>query len=197
MSETVKQIVLGPGKTTYKTLNPAPKAPPPQFIAAQEAPPPPAFVVPKMSHMEQSSYVPKVRRVVEAEIEEIALRAQPLFNKRYPRMTKEGTIAWLRSIIYNNRWLFIRSAHAAGVAFCKQDVFEPLPVVVEFAVISWAPASGLGNGSVLIYREMLKWAEDLKAIEFWFGSANEFDLTPFAKRLGCETYNMQFVKKLR
>lgn len=182
-------------KSVMKTVNPGPVAPPPQFI---KPPPPkeaPVFVVPRMSNMPQEAYVPKVRRVVEAEIEEIAMRAQPFFKERYPRMTPEGTTTFLRSIINNNRWLFIRTAYSAGCAYVKQDVFEPLPVVVEFAIVSWSH-SALGSGGIRIHREFIKWAESINAIEYWFGSANNTDLSAFAKRLGCEATNVQHVKKL-
>lgn len=139
----------------------------------------------KPTAMEVSEKIP-LRRVTEADFDELIGPSLSKFQERWPNLTAESTYLFCRSMLNNNQGLMIRTTNAWGAATFSRPFFEPFGIVSERFVVSIRNVSGEGLWSepLAIYAAMRKWAISIGAAEWTFGSSTGMDLAPFAKRLG-------------
>lgn len=173
----------------------------PQFIAVPAAKPSePATLEIAIRRVEEApteNPMPVPRRVIEADLEEMCSWGIPRFLQRFPRLNRDGMLAFLRNAMGAPTVFFVRTPNANGLACATVTPWEPLPTVYETWVVSRETTVKTGIEVLSIYRAMADWAKQIGAVEFRFGSDTGVDITPIAERLGVQGKHLIHVLKLK
>lgn len=137
--------------------------------------------------------MPRVWRVGPAEIDALCEAIMPVINKRFPRAQVEGLISYVNSILFTNLARVVRTENAWGIAKVDRDFLDPRAYVTEVGVFRLKPSP---RDPISIQYDFLRWAKDIKAYEYRFGSELGVDIEPFAKRIGYDTKRINYVKVL-
>ena len=154
---------------------------------------PPARVLGDLTPPARVEVSPKIWRVGEAELEGLCEASVPFFLERYPRLNVERTVSYVRSALHENRSRVIRTENAWAMATINQTFFEPEPVVYEIFMCSFKKNA---NDIVWLAKDLVKWAESVRAVEYRMGSATEYDVAPLARRIGADKKQTVFIKKI-
>lgn len=159
--------------------------------------PTPAPYAPRMTEIQQISLpeerLPRVRRVVEAEVGELCAKCLTLYQERFPRLELDAWVSYVRQALVRNDSRVVRTDNAWGMAQAVRTFYEPAPVVVDFGVMKLKTSL---SDPVAIYLDFENWARQIGAVEFRFGSMTGADLTPIAKRLGVTREHRSWSKDL-
>jgi hypothetical protein len=127
----------------------------------------------------------RVRRVTEADLDELIPPSIPQFQKRWPNLTEETTYVFCKSLLGTNQALLVRTDNAWGAATVARPFFEPQAIVSERWVASIRPATkGLSSEPLAIYHAIRDWAKAIGAAEWTFGESTGADLTVIAREMG-------------
>ena len=137
-----------------------------------------------------------VRAVTEGDLEDLLEWAFPRYAERHPHATREGMLPFLRVACQGLPFKFLRTDDACGIFQFGRYPWEPQGVVVDLLVVD-REGSNASFEAVKIYRAGLEWAKQLNAREFRFAEDNTgMDLSPLAKRIGCDRECRQYIKTL-
>jgi len=158
----------------------------------------PEYKVPRMSQYFQmqlpESDLPFVRRVGESDIGDLCVKSLPLFQTRFPRLTLDAAMSFVRMHLNRNDARVVRTDKAWGLAVVQRTFFEPEAVVK----IMWvAKLETSAADPMAVYVDFKNWAESIRAVELHFDSMTDMDIGPFAKRLGTDRKHVEFVKIMR
>lgn len=135
-----------------------------------------------------------IRPVVESDLAWILESGFKLFKKRWPRAQVGAMEALLRTAIQRPEFHLVRTDDGAALWHAYRLPWEPeLTVADIFVGLMRRDAAQL----VALYRSGLNWATSINAVDFRFGSSTGIDLSPIAKRLGCDDIEQSFRRKLR
>lgn len=105
---------------------------------------------------------PFVRRITEADLDEIAWAATALLD-RWPRA---NTATWFRQLLYDGRSMFVRTDNVVALADFDRTPKEPGIVVCENFFRHNGNASGVEP--IEIHKHFLEWAVSLGAVAYRF-----------------------------
>jgi len=134
-----------------------------------------------------------IQRIQQPEVEGIALWLAPQLQPKLPRLTAQNFVVWMKAMLINPDWLFIRSHNTVGVASFTRTFYEPEGEVYEVGVVAKEPSA---KDTLAVYRAFEEWARTKKARKINMGSNLGADVTPFAKVLGYDNYIQAFWKEL-
>lgn len=137
--------------------------------------------------------LPKVRRIVEAEVEELCRGAIPLFKERFPNLELDRFVAFIKSNMHSNMFRFVRTDNAWGAANVRTTFFEPQLTVSELWVVKIKTSL---RDPLAIYADFVSWGRSIKAAEFHFGSMTGIDIKPFAEAIGFDKKHVSYAKLL-
>lgn len=141
-------------------------------------------------------YAPStVRRVVPAEIDWLIEWGLPRFQKMYPRCTPQSIYALLNLACQGGQFLFVRTDSACGLFFAERTPFEPELVVRDAFVVKRREAADAERDA--IYRAGLRWAEEIGAVNYRYGSSTGVKLDKVAEVIGYDVATYGFIKVLR
>ena len=162
-------------------------------IFERERMPPPSY----------KSTVP--RPVFEADLVEFFDWGLRRFLKIYPRATEATVRPWLQSVLRRPDHRFVRTERAFGLFYAERTPWEPELAVYDHFVVARArqgpedrvmfQAQALEAPN--IWKEGLRWANDIGAVTYQWGQATGVDLDPIAKMLGHDYKATGYVKVLR
>lgn len=109
--------------------------------------------------------VQALRRVVEAELEELLDWGVPKFQVRFPRCSRESVMPMLRMATRGGKMYFVRTDNACALFVAEVTPWEPLLFVYEVFVVSRIVAPWEERKLRQAGRD---WAKDIKACEFRF-----------------------------
>jgi hypothetical protein len=145
--------------------------------------------------MPKPSYESTVPRPVEeADLVEFFDWGIERFLKIFPRAT-EGTVRpWLMQSIRAPSCRFVRTSIAFGLFYAERTPWEPELSVYDHFVVAQSGRHGEIVKSIAqrleapnIYKEGLRWANEIGAVTYSFGQATGIDLDPIAKLIGIDT----------
>lgn len=129
----------------------------------------------------------EVRRVVEAEIDELMSWGMIRFRVRYPRCQPENVRPMLQLATRGGRMAFLRTDNACGMFYAEITPWEPELVVHEVFVVS---RKVVPREVLNLYKAGREWAREIGAVEYEFGSSTGIDITAIARRVG---YNHEMI----
>lgn len=140
------------------------------------APEPAPFIVPRMGGvLGVPLAAAKVRRVQEAELEDVLSWLLPRMQEAHPHLPPDGFNAFLRSHLFGPTSLLIRTANVVGLAVARYTLFDPTaPAVEEIFVRSREPANAEACD---LYVFMRDWALGLGARCFDFNRDSDAAMT--------------------
>ena len=190
-----QQPVLIAGEVVRPEMQPNPLAmrEEPTFIEVERMPPP-----------SYKSIVPRV--VVEADLVEFFAWGMPRFLRIFPRASEALVRPWLTQCLNSRSHHFVRTEAAFGLFYAERTPWEPELAVYDNFVVARAEGK-TGAAKVLdrankleapnIWKEGLRWAEEIGAVTYQFGQATGIDIEPVAKKLGYQYRATSYVKVLR
>lgn len=163
-----------------------------------------SFPVERMPKPSYNSTVP--RPCEEADLIEFFAWGMPRFLRIYPRAREELVRPWLMSCMRLPTHRFMRTAMAFGLFYAERTPWEPELAVYDQFVVARAPEGSTEDKVILragqleapnIWREGLRWAEEIGAVTYQWGQSTGIDLEPVAKRLGYDYRAAGYVKVIR
>jgi len=137
-----------------------------------------------------------VRRVVPAEIDGIIEWGLPRFQRRYPRCTPQSVWPVLNLACQGGPMYFVRTENACGLFIAERSPWEPeLAVHDAFVVKKRDLATDDERDS--IYRAGLRWAQEIGAVSYQFGSSTGVKLDAVAEKIGYDVTVYAYIKVLR
>jgi hypothetical protein len=141
-------------------------------------------------------YAPStVRRVVPAEIDWIIEWGLPRFQKTYPRCTPQSIWGLLNQACQGGPFLFVRTDSACGLFYAERTPFEPELSVRDAFVVK--RREGADSERDAIYRAGLRWAEEIGAVTYQYGSSTGVKLDKVAEVIGYDIPVYAYIKVLR
>lgn len=141
-------------------------------------------------------YAPStVRRVVPAEIDWLIEWGLPRFQHAYPRATAQSIYPLLQLACQGGQMLFVRTDSACGLFYAERTPFEPELVVRDAFVVK--RREGADDERDAIYRAGLRWAEEIGAVNYRYGSTTGVKLDKVAEKIGYDIAVTGFIKVLR
>jgi len=135
-----------------------------------------------------------VRRVVEAEIDQLMEWGLPRFLARYPRARAETIRPMLIMACRGGKLAFFRTDDACALFTAEVTPWEPELFVYETFMVS---RISVPREVTRLYRAGMKWAIDIGACGFQYGSSTGVDIRKFAEKVGHDVAGQFFVKHLR
>lgn len=138
------------------------------------------------------------RRVTEADIADILSWGVPRFQRRYPRCTEESVRPMLLMALRSSQFCFLCTDMAAGLFVAERTPWEPELTVQDVFIVAKArqkveegvsqtEAPDLYHGrahAANILRVAFRWAVDVGAVAFHYGSSTGVDIEPMAEASG-------------
>lgn len=137
--------------------------------------------------------LPAVRRVVDAEVEELARKGLPFLQLRYPRLDIGSFTHFVRGALWRNTLRIVRTEDAWGAAEASLTIWEPNLTVR----VLWLQR--LSNSIVdpmAILRDFEAWARNIRATKISMEDAPGINLSECAKVLDM-TKEVVFEKELK
>lgn len=128
--------------------------------------------------------VETVRRVNEAELDELLDWGLERFQQRYPRCSRESVLPMLRAATRGGKMYFCRTDDVCGLFFAEVSPWEPMLFVYEVFVVSRVVAAWQVKK---IYQAGRDWAKSIGACGYRFGVSTGIkgvDFEPLAKSIG-------------
>jgi hypothetical protein len=82
-------------------------------------------------------------------------------QSRFRQLTERNIMGWLRGLIHNPEFLFLRNDKAVLLAQQTHEFLEPRPVVLEIFCLA---QDGGNQHAAALYVEMKRWAQSLGAL---------------------------------
>ena len=136
--------------------------------------------------------LPAVRKVIDAEVEELALKGLPFLQLRYPRLDIGSFTHFVRGALWKNTYRIVRTEDAWGAAEASMSIWEPNLTVK----VLWLQR--LSNSTVdpmAILRDFEAWTRSIRATKFSVEDAPGINLSDCAKVLNM-TKEVVFEKEM-
>ncbi len=158
----------------------------------------------------------EVRRVVEADIEEMMAWVMPRIQKIYPRCTVDSVMPMIRLALAGGKLALLRTDNAVGLFCAETTPWEPDINVYQIFLVSrvrtddesaafrdaseanqfrTSLAGGLQPTAILQAAE--RWARSIGARTFQYGQDSGEDFDAFAEKVGYDVKTQGYVKILR
>lgn len=135
----------------------------------------------------------EVRAATEADLDWMMSWGYERFIMRYPRLSPQQAYQLLKAGL-QLPYRLVRTDEGAALFVATRAPWEPELVVYEVAV---ATMKARPAQAIALYEEGLRWAQEIGAVEYKFGSSTGVDLTPIAERIGCDIREQSFTKILK
>jgi hypothetical protein len=137
-----------------------------------------------------------VRRVVPAEIDGLIAWGLPRFQKRFPRCTAQSIWGTLNLACQGGQMYFVRTESACGLFVAERTPWEPELAVYDVFVVKKRDLA-TDDERDAIYRAGLRWAEEIGAVTYQFGTSTGVKLDAVAAKFGCDIPVYGYIKVLR
>ena len=154
-----------------------------------------------------------VRRMTDADLYDVWEWAYPRIAEIHPRCTEEGIWPTVRAALGENRCFFVRTENAVGLYIAETTPWEPLPTVYGVFLVGrtreddvegdrgadgqFRTSLAAGLQPIAILEAAYKWACDIKAFQFLFGTETKYDVSKFAERIGYDHATHGFCKLIK
>jgi hypothetical protein len=140
-------------------------------------------IVPKRETKAMSEYSSGVRRVVEAEIDQLMEWGLPRFQVRFPRAREETIRPMLVLACRGGKLCFLRTDNAAAIFVATVTPEEPELSVYEYLLAS---RISVPDEVAKLYRSGLKWAVSVGACSYTVGTSTGASIQKYMEQLGRE-----------
>lgn len=121
-----------------------------------------------------------VRRMTPEDIEWALSIGRNYYEGRYD---EQGVRLWLHARLNDANMVFVRSAHAVGIAHLGARYYAPNNLQA-FLTLLYAEPGNHGREVLRIVEALRDWATEKKAAKFWFSDITGYDLGALLKIVG-------------